>query len=70
MLTTLFTTEFLAANPDAKVITRDIGHDPVPAIDHRIIHAAFTPLEARENWMAERLALSDRLEICAEVGDA
>ncbi len=69
MLTTLFTTEFLAANPDAKVITRDIGQDPVPAIDHRFIHAAFTPPEAREDWMAERLALSDRLIDEVEAAD-
>lgn len=61
MLTALFTNELLHANPDAKVITRDIGQDPVPAIDHRFIHAAFTPPEAREDWMAERLALSDAL---------
>ena len=61
MLTKLFTTEFLHANPDAKVIVRDIGQDPVPAIDHRFIHAAFTPPEAREDWMTERLALSDAL---------
>ncbi|WP_240484772.1 NAD(P)H-dependent oxidoreductase [Pseudoponticoccus marisrubri] len=61
MLTNLFTTEFLHANPDAEVIARDIGQDPVPAIDHRFIHAAFTPPEAREDWMTERLALSDVL---------
>ncbi len=61
MLTTLFTTEFLHANPDAKVIVRDIGQDPVPAIDHRFIHAAFTPPEEREDWMTDRLALSDAL---------
>ncbi len=60
-LTTQFTTEFLQANPSAKVITRDVGHNPIPAIDHRFIHAAFTPLDAREDWMAERLALSDIL---------
>ncbi len=69
MLTGLFTSEFLAANPDARVITRDIGQDPVPAIDHRFIHAAFTPLEAREDWMAERLALSDRLIDEVEAAD-
>ncbi|SEN36210.1 uncharacterized peroxidase-related enzyme [Roseovarius tolerans] len=61
MLTTLFTTEFLQTNPDAKVITRDIGQDPVPAIDHRFIHAAFSPPEEREDWMTDRLALSDAL---------
>lgn len=60
-LTTLFTTEFMQASPEAKLITRDVGQHPIPAIDHHFIHAAFTPLEAREDWMAERLALSDRL---------
>lgn len=61
MLTQLFTTEFLNANPDAQVIDRDIGRNPVPAIDHQFIHAAFTPVDAREDWMAGRLALSDAL---------
>lgn len=60
-LTTLFTTEFLKADPGAKVITRDVGQEPISAIDHRFIHAAFTPLDAREDWMFERLALSDTL---------
>lgn len=69
MLTTLFISEFLAANPDANVITRDIGRAPVPAIDHRFIHAAFAPLEARDDWMAERLALSDRLIDEVEAAD-
>ena len=61
MLTKLFTTEFLHANPGAKVIARDIGQNPVPPIDHRFIHAAFTPPEVRADWMTDRLALSDTL---------
>lgn len=69
MLTKLFTTEFLAASPEAKVVTRDLGQDPVPAIDHRFIQAAFTPPEAREDWMAERLALSDSLIDEVEAAD-
>ena len=60
-LTDLFTSEFLAAHPDAHVITRDLGRNPVPAIDHRFIHAAFTPAEQREDWMRDRLSLSDQL---------
>lgn len=60
-LTGLFTRSFLAEAPDTKVITRDVGLKPVPAIDHRFIHAAFTPPEEREPWMNERLALSDEL---------
>lgn len=60
-LTGLFTQNFLAQAPDTKVITRDVGLNPIPAIDHKFIHAAFTPLEEREPWMSERLALSDEL---------
>ncbi|GAB2473933.1 NAD(P)H-dependent oxidoreductase [Comamonas humi] len=60
-LTGLFTDTFLQAEPGARVIVRDVGHTPIPAIDHRFIHAAFTPPAAREAWMHERLALSDQL---------
>jgi len=68
MLTEFFTTELLQANPDAEVITRDIGQDPVPAIDHRFINAAFTSPEAREDRITDRLAPSDALidEVVAE----
>jgi FMN-dependent NADH-azoreductase len=31
------------------------------SINHRFIHAAFTPTQEREPWMHERLALSDEL---------
>ncbi|TXL73342.1 FMN-dependent NADH-azoreductase [Vineibacter terrae] len=60
-LTGIFTEEFLKAAPDTEIIVRDVGYEPIPAIDHRFIHAAFTPPHARERWMRERLALSDRL---------
>ncbi|MCA0930105.1 FMN-dependent NADH-azoreductase [Ruegeria profundi] len=60
-LTGLFTQSFLAEAPETKVVTRDVGLNPIPAIDHKFIHAAFTPPEEREAWMDERLALSDEL---------
>ena len=60
-LTGLFTQTFLAQAQDTKVITRDVGLNPIPAIDHKFIHAAFTPSDEREPWMTERLALSDEL---------
>ena len=54
MLTTLFTTEFLAANPDAKVITRDIGQDPFRWVARSDIASVERPAEAvmveREAW--------------------
>ncbi len=60
-LTELFTMEFLKAAPGSRVINRDVGQEPIAAIDHRFIHAAFTPQNERETWMKERLALSDTL---------
>ncbi|MGR6467939.1 FMN-dependent NADH-azoreductase [Rhizobium sp. PAMB 3182] len=60
-LTTLFTDEFMKGDPQSRVITRDVGMDAVPPIDHRFIHAAFTPPAEREAWMNDRLALSDQL---------
>lgn len=60
-LTGLFVSEFLTIAPQTKIIHRDVGRDPIPAIDHHFIHAAFTPAESREPWMTERLALSDEL---------
>ncbi len=60
-LTGLFTRSFLTEAPETKVITRDVGLNPIPAIDHKFIHAAFTPPEEREPWMSDRLALSDDL---------
>jgi len=60
-LTGLFTRSFLVQAPETKVITRDVGLNPIPAIDHKFIHAAFTPPEDREHWMTQRLNLSDEL---------
>lgn len=68
MLTGLFVDTFQKTAPASRIVTRDIGREPVPAIDHRFIHAAFTPLAEREPWMEERLALSDKL--VDEVRDA
>ncbi len=60
-LTSLFETTLRKANPSARFTHRDVGADPIPPIDHRWIHAAFTPPANREPWMSERLALSDAL---------
>lgn len=60
-LTSLFTQDFLYHRPGARLVTRDVGRDPIPAIDDHFIHAAFTPPEERSAWMDKRLALSDRL---------
>jgi len=60
-LTGLFLERWTALLPNTRVMVRDLGREPVPAIDHRWVHAAFTPPAARESWMVDRLALSDML---------
>lgn len=60
-LTGLFVDEFRRIDPASRVTIRDVGQEPVPAIDHRFIEAAFTPDSSREGWMRQRLALSDQL---------
>lgn len=60
-LTEIFVTEFSSVLSTARIIPRDVGTDPVPAIDHQFIHAAFTPVGERERWMEERLTLSETL---------
>lgn len=44
-----------------RVIRRDVGCAPIPAIDHVWISAAFTSPEERTPAMIDRLALSDEL---------
>jgi FMN-dependent NADH-azoreductase len=49
------------ARPADRVDYLDVGQHPPAPVDGRWIHAAFTPPAAREPWMAEVLAESDRL---------
>lgn len=60
-LTGRFVRRWLAARPGDAVIRRDVGLDPPAPVTGRWIHAAFTPPERREPWMAEVLAESDVL---------
>lgn len=60
-LTSLFVDEFQRTDPSSHVTVRDVDLEPVSAIDHRFIAAAFTAESSREDWMRERLALSDQL---------
>ena len=60
-LTNLFVQTFLEGEPDGRILRRDVGHTPPSFVDQQFIHAAFTPVEEREEWMNERLAESDQL---------
>lgn len=57
----LFFDRWRELQPEARIISRDVGAEPIPPIDSRWIHAAFTSPQEREPWMHERLATSDAL---------
>ena len=60
-LTALFLSSFREAQPDARVITRDVGRVPPSFVSEDFIHAAFAPEEERAEWMGNVLEESDRL---------
>jgi FMN-dependent NADH-azoreductase len=48
-------------NSDAVVLERDINKNPIPHLSGLSIHAAYTPVEARDENMNNALKLSDEL---------
>jgi FMN-dependent NADH-azoreductase len=60
-LSARFVERWRTARPDDRTDYLDVGQRPPSHVDGRWIHAAFTPPAAREPWMADALAESDRL---------
>jgi FMN-dependent NADH-azoreductase len=60
-LSTRFVERWRASRPDDPVDYLDVGQSPPANVTGQWIHAAFTKPEAREPWMHEVLAESDRL---------
>jgi FMN-dependent NADH-azoreductase len=60
-LSARFMQRWRALRPDDTVIYRDVGQSPPPPVTGEWIHAAFTPPDRREPWMANALATSDEL---------
>jgi len=60
-LSAKFVEAWRAARPDDAVVYRDVGQTPPAPVSGRWIHAAFTPPDQREAWMADVLAESDAL---------
>ena len=60
-LSARFVERWQHARPGDRVEHLDVGRHPPAHVDGRWIHAAFTPVAAREPWMADALAESDRL---------
>ncbi|MDM0023703.1 FMN-dependent NADH-azoreductase [Variovorax saccharolyticus] len=60
-LSAYFIERWRASRPHDPVDYLDVGQSPPANVTGRWIHAAFTPLAAREPWMHEVLAESDRL---------
>lgn len=60
-LTRSFIERWTRRRPRDRVIRRDVGRSPIPAIDQDWIVAAFTPPPDRTPAMIDRLTLSDQL---------
>lgn len=67
-LSRAFVEAWLAREPAANVIARDVGRDPPPFLNEAWVAAAFTPEEARTPQQKAELALSD--ELIAELAAA
>ena len=68
-LTNKFTEQWLNIRSDDKVIKRDVGKNPPPAIDEAWIDAAFTAVEKRTREQETTLKISDELLAELEVAD-
>jgi FMN-dependent NADH-azoreductase len=60
-LTRQFATQWTAANPDGRVIERDLSDGSIPYLSEPWIEAAYTPEPARTAAQRNMLALSDLL---------
>ena len=60
-LTNRFAESWLAANPDGRVLQRDLGLNPPAPVSERWIAAAFTPPEKRSDTANEALRESETL---------
>ena len=60
-LTRDFAVSWKEANPDGKIIYRDLGRDPVPLVTEKFIAAVYTPPEARSPELRAAIATSDQL---------
>lgn len=67
-LSRAFVEVWVAREPDANVIARDVGREPPPFVSEAWVAAAFTPEEARTPEQKAELALSD--ELIAELAAA
>ncbi|MFC5473365.1 FMN-dependent NADH-azoreductase [Paraherbaspirillum soli] len=56
-----FVQRWLAQHPADTVAYRDVGLTPPAPVTGAWIHSAFTPVDAREDWMRDTLAESDAL---------
>lgn len=68
-LTTAFTERWLKSRPNDRLITRDVGLNPPPAISEAWIAAAFTAPQQRTPEQQEVLKVSDQLIDELELAD-
>lgn len=56
-----FLAKWQAANPDGKIVTRDLAANPVPHLTEQMLGAYFTPAEQRNAEQAHTIKTSDTL---------
>ena len=56
-----FLAKWQAANPDGKIVTRDLAANPVPHLTEQMLGAYFTPAEQRNAEQAHTIKTSDAL---------
>jgi FMN-dependent NADH-azoreductase len=64
-----FVRNWQQANPDGKVIVRDLSLSAIPSIDGNWVGAVYTPAESRTAAQKETVALSDTLIAELETAD-
>jgi len=69
MLSDHFSTTWKQAHPEAEIVIRDVGLNPLPHLNYATIGAFYTPEEERTDEQKEILALSDAIVAEAMVAD-
>ena len=55
-----FLAAFRSAQPTARIITRDVGHEPPPFVSEAWVEGAFAPADSHSPAAREAIAISDR----------
>src|SRR5471032_1669979 len=55
-----FLASWRAAHPDARVLVRDVGHEPPPFVTEAWVEGAFTPVDQHSSAARDAIGVSNR----------